>query len=75
MIILPIGGPISLIIGGQIPVGVGIEAGAKATFGQLGFDAFFQASLTAEFGIDCPAECQVVAEMSSTPPAGSPAGG
>jgi hypothetical protein len=70
VIILPIGGPISLIIGGQIPVGVGIEAGAKATFGQLGFDAFMQASLTAEFGIDCPAECHVVAEMSSTPPDG-----
>jgi hypothetical protein len=70
VIILPIGGPISLIIGGQIPVGVGIEAGAKATFGQLGFDAFMQASLAAEFGIDCPADCHVVAEMSSTAPDG-----
>jgi len=70
VIILPIGGPISLIIGGQVPVGVGIEAGAKATFGQLGFDAFYQASLTAEFGIDCTAECVVVADMTATPPEG-----
>lgn len=70
LIILPIGGPVSLIIGGQIPVGVGVEVGAKATFGQLGFDAFYQASLTTEFGIDCTAVCEVVAEMTTTPPEG-----
>jgi hypothetical protein len=70
VIILPIGGPISLIIGGQVPVGVGIEAGTKATFGQLGFDAFYEASLTAEFGIDCTAECDVVADMTASPPEG-----
>jgi hypothetical protein len=70
LIILPIGGPVALIIGGQIPVGVGFEVGAKATFGQLGFDAFYEASLTTTFGIDCTAACEVIAEMTATPPAG-----
>ncbi|HEU4828152.1 MAG TPA: hypothetical protein VFT04_03050 [Gemmatimonadales bacterium] len=70
LIILPIGGPVALIIGGQIPVGVGFEVGAKATFGQLGFDAFYEASLTTEFGIDCTAQCEVIAEMTTSPPAG-----
>ncbi len=62
---LPIGGPLSLVIGGQVPLGVGFEIGAKATLGQLGFDALLQTDLTAEFGIDCASGCQVVTTLSS----------
>lgn len=69
-IILPIGGPVALFVGGQVPLGVGFEVGAKASFGQLGFDAFYEASLDAEFGIDCTAACEVVAEMETSPPQG-----
>lgn len=70
VIILPIGGPIALIVGGQIPVGVGFEIGAKASFGQLGFDAFYEASMSGVFGIDCTPACEVVADMNATPPEG-----
>jgi hypothetical protein len=65
---LPIGGPLSLILGGQVPLGVGFEIGAKATFGQIGFDAFVQAAVTAQFGIDCAAGCEVVSSITSNAP-------
>lgn len=67
---IPIGGPLALLFGGQVPLGVGFEIGAKATFGQLGVDAFYEASLTTQFGIDCTAACEVVADMTTSPPEG-----
>ena len=69
-LILPIGGPLALIIGGQVPLGVGFEVGAKASFGELGIDAFLESSIAAEFGIDCAAGCQVVADIGGTAPTG-----
>ena len=65
---LPIGGPLAQFIGGTVPLGVGLELGAKMSYGPLGFDAFLQSSVTAEFGFDCEATCQVITELSSTPP-------
>ena len=65
---LPIGGPVGLIIGGQVPLGVGFEIGAKTTFGQLGYDALMQASIAASFGIDCAAGCEVVTSLTTTTP-------
>jgi hypothetical protein len=63
---LPIGGPLALLIGGQVPLGVGFELGAKATIGQLGFDAFVQAAVGASFGIDCGAGCRPVTEITNS---------
>jgi hypothetical protein len=69
-LILPIGGPLALIVGGQVPLGVGFEAGAKASFGNLGFDAFLTTSVDAAFGIDCAGGCGVVAEVDQQSPDG-----
>ena len=69
-LILPIGGPLALIVGGQVPLGVGFEIGAKAGFGELGIDAFLQSSVSAEFGIDCAAGCEVVADVAADAPNG-----
>src|SRR5687768_14783443 len=69
-LILPIGGPLALVIGGQLPLGVGFEAGAKASFGDLGIDVFLESSISARFGIDCAAGCQLVSEIGGTPPDG-----
>ena len=69
-LILPIGGPLALIVGGQVPLGVGFEAGAKASFGNLGFDAFLTTSVDAAFGIDCAAGCGVVAAVDQQSPDG-----
>jgi hypothetical protein len=65
---IPVGGPLSLLIGGKVPFGVGFEIGAKASFGQLGYDAFVQADVTTQFGIDCAAGCEVVSTVTSTAP-------
>jgi hypothetical protein len=65
---IPVGGPLSLLIGGKVPLGVGFEMGAKATFGQLGYDAFMQANVTTQFGIDCAAGCEIVSTVTSAAP-------
>ncbi|MBA2627794.1 MAG: hypothetical protein H0U85_07260 [Gemmatimonadales bacterium] len=65
-LILPIGGPLALLIGGQVPLGVGFGIGAKTTIGQLGFDAFVQASVAASFGIDCSTGCRAVTELTNS---------
>lgn len=69
-LILPIGGPLALIVGGQVPLGVGFEAGAKASFGNFGFDAFLTTAVDAAFGIDCAAGCGIVAEVDQESPGG-----
>ena len=67
-LILPIGGPMALLVGGQVPLGVGFEIGAKTSFGQLGYDAFLQTSVTTQFGIDCAAGCEVVSSITAASP-------
>lgn len=69
-LILPVGGPLALIVGGQVPLGVGFEVGAKASFGDLGIDAFLESSISAEFGIDCATGCRIVADIGGTAPDG-----
>lgn len=59
-VILPIGGPIALIVGGQIPVGVGVAIEAKAELSGIGYDAFYESTVTARFGIECIGACQAV---------------
>ncbi|HEU4829453.1 MAG TPA: hypothetical protein VFT04_09675 [Gemmatimonadales bacterium] len=68
--ILPIGGALSTVVGGQVPAGIGFEIGAKASFGQLGFDAFLQAAVSAEFGIDCAGGCRIITDIGGEAPDG-----
>lgn len=56
---LPVGGVIALVVGGQVPVGLGFQIRARADFGQIGFDAFLDATVTTSFGVDCTDECTV----------------
>lgn len=65
-LILPIGGPLSLIIGGQVPLGVGFELGGKLGFGNIGYDASVRAGATATLGIDCTTGCRPVAAMTGS---------
>ncbi len=62
-ITLPIGGPLSLILGGQVPLGVGFGVEAKTTLGGLGFNLFLQSTVTVALGVDCTAACQVVSDV------------
>ncbi len=54
-ITIPIGGPIALIFGGQVPVGIGFEVGGKVTFAGAGFTLKAEAEATTEIGMTCPA--------------------
>ena len=68
--ILPITGVLSSVVGGQVPAGLGFEIGAKASFGQLGFDAFLQTAVDAEFGVDCAGGCRVITAIDAEAPDG-----
>ncbi|HEU4828153.1 MAG TPA: hypothetical protein VFT04_03055 [Gemmatimonadales bacterium] len=61
-IILPIGGPVSRFVGGQIPLGVGFAVEATTQIGDFGYDAFFDGSASLALGFDCSAGCEAVAE-------------
>ncbi len=52
--LIPIGGPLALVIGGQVPMGVGFKVGGKIIAAQVGFDMFAKASASLEMGIACP---------------------
>ena len=67
---LPLGGPLALIVGGQVPLGVGFEIGAKTTVAQIGFDLFLQSAIEATFGIDCAGGCRVVTDLAVDAPDG-----
>ncbi|MEK6598355.1 MAG: Ig-like domain-containing protein, partial [Gemmatimonadota bacterium] len=64
-LILPIGGPVALIIGGQVPLGVGFALEGKVELAGIGYDAFLQSTVTAAFGLDCSGGCQVVGDLTS----------
>ena len=53
-ITIPVGGPLALVFGGQVPVGVGFEVAGKVTFAGAGFVLGGKAETTAELGISCP---------------------
>ena len=62
---LPIGGPIALIIGGQLPVGMGVELGGKLTVANFGVSATASVSTALRLGLGCPdgTNCAVVTEV------------
>lgn len=50
---LPVGGPLSLIVGGLVPVGVGFEAGGKITVADVTAGTSSQVATELEMGLVC----------------------
>ncbi|MEQ1517854.1 MAG: hypothetical protein ABL931_15345, partial [Usitatibacteraceae bacterium] len=50
---IPVSGPLSLVVGGLVPVGVGIEAGGKLTVATLGISAKAEVKGKVKAGIVC----------------------
>ena len=48
---IPVGGPIAVVLGGQIPIGLGFELGGKLTLAQIGAEIQAKAQLDAEIGV------------------------
>ena len=65
-IALPIGGPLALIFGGQVPLGVGFEMNGKTTVANAGVRFEVGAEASAEIGIDCTGPCQMINTLDST---------
>lgn len=53
-LVVPIGGPISAIIGAQVPIGVGLDLDAALEVAQVGFDVHAEASASVTLGVVCP---------------------
>lgn len=53
---LPIGGPLSLLFGGNVPLGVGFELAAKTVVAQVGYQLILAAQAHIELGVDCSAQ-------------------
>ncbi|MEP7157412.1 MAG: hypothetical protein ABI905_16650 [Betaproteobacteria bacterium] len=51
---IPVGGPLALIIGGLVPVGVGIEAGGKMTVATMGIGTKVEVKGKVKAGLLCP---------------------
>lgn len=61
---LPIGGPLAFLVGGLIPVGVGLEAGGRITVADVGISDKVEVSTTLEAGLDCQfGNCDFVADL------------
>ncbi len=65
---VPVGGPLSLIVGGLVPVGVGLEAGGKVTVATLGIGSKVELKAKAQAGLSCPGGtgCEFVRSWSDT---------
>jgi hypothetical protein len=59
---LPVGGPVALVIGGQLPVGMGVELGGKLTAANIGVSAKASVSTGLGLGLECPigSSCGIV---------------
>ncbi|MBP5991137.1 MAG: Ig-like domain-containing protein [Piscinibacter sp.] len=62
---VPVGGALSLIVGGLVPVGVGLEAGGKITVATMGIGSKVEAKAKAQVGLACPngANCEFVRSL------------
>ncbi len=52
--VMPVGGPLALIIGGVVPMGIGMEAAGKVTAATLGLSAKAEFTSKITAGINCP---------------------
>jgi hypothetical protein len=65
-IALPIGGPLALIFGGQVPIGVGFEINGKTTIANTGLRFELTADAATEIGIDCESgPCEMINTLDS----------
>lgn len=61
---LPIGGPLAFLVGGLIPVGVGLEAGGRITVADVGISDKVEVSTTLEAGLSCQfGDCDFIADL------------
>ena len=62
LIRIPVGGPLSFIIGGLVPIGVGVELGGKVTLASMAITSKVTAKTTFDVGIACPGgnNCELV---------------
>lgn len=58
------GGPLSLLISGLIPVGIGLEAGGKITVADVGISNKVEVTTTLEAGMNCSfGDCDFIADL------------
>lgn len=62
---IPIGGPLSFVVGGLVPVGVGLEVGGKVTVATLAIGTKVEARAKAQVGFACPggSDCSFVRSL------------
>lgn len=61
---VPVGGALSVLISGLVPVGVGFELAGKVTVAQLKLGMRSRTSAKAALGLDCQGDCTFVNELS-----------
>ncbi len=52
---IPVGGPLSLVFSGLVPVGVGVKAAGTVTVATMGISSTVEATANAVLGVSCPA--------------------
>jgi Dockerin type I domain len=62
---IPVGGPLSFVIGGLVPVGIGLEASGKVTLATLSIGTKVETKAKAEIGLACPGgtNCEFVKSL------------
>jgi len=65
---LPVGGPLSLVIGGVVPIKLGFEAGGQLTLATAKLGLTASASAEAQLGMACPGgqSCEFVRSLTGT---------
>lgn len=63
---LPIGGPLSLFVGGTAPIGAAFEIAGKVTVSTLELGTKLEASAALELGLDCPTTCAFQGKTTGT---------
>lgn len=65
---VPVGGPLSLLVGGLIPVGVGFKMSGELTVAQLEAKTKVSNKANVELGLACPADegCSIVRELNDS---------
>lgn len=61
---VPVGGALSMIISGLVPVGVSLEVGGKITVATMGISFKNETRFNGRVGLECNGDCNFVAETS-----------